>query len=106
MQQVGQGPPGHHGARLEHIARENRALYLRHPWLLQVATTRPPLGPQVIGFPLAARVGTTAGEEYQAAGDPARAFEFGLARILDGIEVLIRNRPAGRVGATGQVTGG
>ncbi|TDC28541.1 TetR/AcrR family transcriptional regulator, partial [Micromonospora sp. KC213] len=33
--------------RLELIAHENRALYLRHPWLLQVATTRPPLGPNV-----------------------------------------------------------
>jgi AcrR family transcriptional regulator len=32
-------------ARLTSIARANWALYLRHPWLLQVATTRPPLGP-------------------------------------------------------------
>jgi hypothetical protein len=43
-------------------------------------------------FPLAARVGTAAGQEYQAAADPDRAFGFGLARILDGIEVLVRNR--------------
>lgn len=35
--------------RLEAVARENRALYRRHPWVLQVAaTTRPPLGPNVI----------------------------------------------------------
>ncbi|SCG50544.1 transcriptional regulator, TetR family [Micromonospora echinaurantiaca] len=157
--------PGGWRGRLTQIARETRALYLRHPWLLQVATTRPPLGPNVIAryeyelgavdgigltdlemdavvtlisgfvhgavrgaveaaqaaertgmteeqwwqahapylekamdprrFPLAARVGAAAGEEYQAAGDPARAFEFGLDRILDGIEVLIRDRPAG-----------
>ncbi|MFI7606447.1 TetR/AcrR family transcriptional regulator [Micromonospora sp. NPDC049366] len=150
-------------ARLEAVARDNWALYLRHPWLLQVATTRPPLGPNLIAryerdlravdgigltdlemdavitlvggfvhgtvrgavetaqaaertgmteeqwwrahapylekamdprrFPLATRVGATAGEEYQAAADPARAFEFGLARILDGIEVLVRHRP-------------
>ncbi|MER7457739.1 TetR/AcrR family transcriptional regulator [Micromonospora sp. NPDC126480] len=150
--------------RLQRVARDNWARYLRHPWLLQVATTRPPLGPHVIAryeqelravdgigltdlemdavvtlvdgfvhgavrsaveaaqaaartgmteqqwwdahapyleraldarrFPLAARVGTAAGQEYQAAGDPQRAFEFGLARILDGIEVLVRDRPA------------
>src|SRR6266545_6160223 len=32
-------------ARLASIARQSWALYLRHPWLLQVATARPPLGP-------------------------------------------------------------
>ncbi|NYF59045.1 TetR/AcrR family transcriptional regulator [Micromonospora purpureochromogenes] len=154
--------PGGWRGRLEQIARENWALYLRHPWLLQVATTRPPLGPNVtakyeyelravedIGltdlemdavvtlvdgyvhgavrgaveaaqaaqrtgmtdeqwwrahapylekvmdpqrFPTAARVGTAAGQEYQAAGDPVRAFEFGLARILDGVAVLVGER--------------
>ncbi|MGW4293118.1 TetR/AcrR family transcriptional regulator [Micromonospora chersina] len=165
--------PGGWRDRLAQIARENFALYLRHPWLLQVATTRPPLGPNVIAkyeyelravdgigltdlemdavvtlvtgyvhgaarpavetaqasrdtgmteqqwwhahapylekvldpgrFPLAARVGTTAGQEYQAAGDPARAFEFGLARLLDGIEVLVRDRAGAPPAA---VTGG
>ncbi len=35
-------------ARLERIARSNRSLYRRHPWLLQVATSRPVLGPNVI----------------------------------------------------------
>jgi len=34
--------------RLEHVARENWALYLRHPWLLQVAIARPVLGPNTI----------------------------------------------------------
>lgn len=33
---------------LEAVARENRALYQRHAWLLQVATSRPPLGPNLI----------------------------------------------------------
>ncbi|MGB2570058.1 TetR/AcrR family transcriptional regulator [Micromonospora citrea] len=157
-------------ARLEQIARENWALYLRHPWLLQVATTRPPLGPNVTAkyeyelravegvgltdlemdavitlvdgyvhgavrgaveaaqaaqrtgmtdeqwwrahapylekvmdpqrFPTAARVGTAAGQEYQGPSDPARAFEFGLARILDGVAVLIGERRGG-AGPTG-----
>ncbi|ASU83993.1 TetR/AcrR family transcriptional regulator [Nocardiopsis gilva YIM 90087] len=149
-------------ARLERIARENRALYIRHPWMLQVATGRPVLGPnetakydyelravdgigltelemdsvitlisgyvhgaargaveadQIVRrsgmtdeewwnaqapllarvadptrFPTAARVGAAAGAEYGSAYDPDRDFEFGLRRILDGIEVLVRER--------------
>jgi len=43
-------------------------------------------------FPLAARVGAVAGEAYQAAYDPEHGFEFGLARVLDGIEALVRSR--------------
>jgi AcrR family transcriptional regulator len=34
--------------RLAQIATENWALYQRHPWLLQVATNRPVLGPNLI----------------------------------------------------------
>ncbi|MGY0236865.1 TetR/AcrR family transcriptional regulator [Longispora urticae] len=143
-------------ARLERIARDNWALYLRHPWLLRVASSRPVLGPHTIAkydrdlravdglgltdidmdllvqlvndyvhgavrgavedaqavrstgvtdlewweahgpllarvfdverFPVAARVGSAAGEEYQAAHAPSRAFEFGLKVLLDGVE--------------------
>ncbi|MER6942605.1 TetR/AcrR family transcriptional regulator [Nonomuraea sp. NPDC000554] len=40
--------PGGWRERLALIARENWALYVRHPWLLQVATSRPVLGPNVI----------------------------------------------------------
>jgi AcrR family transcriptional regulator len=36
-------------------------------------------------YPLAGRVGQAAGEAYQAAADPARELEFGLARIIDGL---------------------
>jgi AcrR family transcriptional regulator len=43
-------------------------------------------------FPVAARVGAAAGEEHQAAIDPVHAFEFGLARVLDGIDALVRAR--------------
>jgi AcrR family transcriptional regulator len=39
-------------------------------------------------YPTAARVGPIAGPEL-GAGDPARSFEFGLARLLDGIAVLV-----------------
>ncbi|GAA0928276.1 TetR/AcrR family transcriptional regulator [Nonomuraea longicatena] len=151
--------PGGWRERLTHIARENWALYLRHPWLLQVATSRPVLGPNVtakydyelraidgIGlsdvemdavltmvtgfvhgtarvavdakeaetqtglsdeqwwsahspflariadparYPTATRVGQAAGETHNGAVNPDHAFEFGLTRILDGIETLI-----------------
>jgi AcrR family transcriptional regulator len=154
--------PGGWRERLERIARGLRALYHRHPWLLHVATTRPPMGPNVIAkyeyelravegigltdlemdavvtlindfvhgtvrgaieaaeverhtgltdeqwwyrqapllervldparFPLAGRVGSAAGQEHQAAVDPDHAFEFGLQRVLDGIEALVRKR--------------
>jgi AcrR family transcriptional regulator len=150
-------------ARLELIARENLALYRRHPWLLQVvAMTRPPLGPNLMAkyeyelgaiadiglsdiemdsvvtliggfvhgaargaveatqaaqrtgvtdeqwwyatapylekvfdasrYPVAARVGAAAGEAFRAAFDPDHAFEFGLQRVLDGIETFIGSR--------------
>ena len=150
-------------ARLEQVARENRALYLRHPWLLQIARSRPVLGPggmakwehelaavadlglteiemdlvvalvldyvhgavrvavemaqavrrtgrterqwweahaplpaQVYDperFPLVTRVRAATGAAYQAAADPDRAFEFGLARLLDGIGAFLAARP-------------
>jgi AcrR family transcriptional regulator len=40
-------------------------------------------------YPTAARVGAAAGAAYGAAYDPDHAFEFGLQRILDGIEAFI-----------------
>lgn len=150
--------------RLERVARDNWALYQRHPWLLQVATGRPPLGPNLIAkyerelaavdgvglndvemdsvitlvngfvhgaargaaeatavaartgltdeqwwaavapyldrvtdassYPLASRVGSAAGKQHGAAYDFEHAFEFGLARVLDGIEVFISCRRA------------
>lgn len=42
-------------------------------------------------YPTAARVGPVAGAEY-GAGDPQHNFEFGLSRVLDGIDVLISQR--------------
>jgi AcrR family transcriptional regulator len=162
------GPDGADGgwrARLELVARENWALYHRHPWLLQVTMVRPVLGPHItakyehelraidgIGltdlemdlvltlvaghvegaarrsleaaqaeqltgvsdeqwwrarapilgrlvdysqYPIASRVGSAAGEAYNSAYDADAAFEFGLQRVLDGIEALIRTREAG-----------
>ncbi|MFC7492964.1 MULTISPECIES: TetR/AcrR family transcriptional regulator [unclassified Nocardioides] len=43
-------------------------------------------------YPLAGRVGSATGEAYQAGTDPRRELEFGLARILDGIESHLRQR--------------
>lgn len=43
-------------------------------------------------YPVATRVGTTAGETHQAAYAPEHAFEFGLERVLDGIAALIGSR--------------
>lgn len=40
-------------------------------------------------YPIAGRVGSAAGEAYQAGSDPRRELEFGLARILDGIEAYL-----------------
>ena len=149
-------------AKLDEVARENRQLYLHHPWLLQVATSRPPLGPQVMAkyeyelaavegigltdiemdatvalvngyvhgavrtavearqvirrsgmtdkewwlahvphldkigdtrnFPLASRVGTAVGNEFDAPHDSDHAFEYGLQRLLDGVSALVQNR--------------
>lgn len=42
--------------------------------------------------PTASRGGPAATEAYRAAYDPGYAFEFGLQRILDGIEVLVEKR--------------
>ncbi|MFI6028243.1 TetR/AcrR family transcriptional regulator [Amycolatopsis magusensis] len=147
--------------KLELIARENLALYRRHPWLLH-ASHRSVLGPRVIEkyeyelralegiglteiemdsvltllighaqvsargraeisrverasglteeqwwtqnaplleqvidyrrYPVASRVGTAAGAAHHASYSPEHAFEFGLARILDGIAVLVGGR--------------
>jgi AcrR family transcriptional regulator len=149
--------PGGWRGRLEQVARENWALYRRHPWLVHIAPGRPVLGPGTIAkydyelravdgvglgdldavltlvlghvsgtarglvdaaqaerrtgmtdlqwweahapllekvfdaerFPIAARVGETAGAALEAAYDPEHAFEFGLKRVLDGIGALI-----------------
>jgi AcrR family transcriptional regulator len=35
-------------AKVEHLARQRWALAQRHPWIMQVGTHRPPLGPNVL----------------------------------------------------------
>jgi AcrR family transcriptional regulator len=157
--------PEHWRARLELVARENAALFHRHPWMLEIVTFRPPMGPGVMAkydfelralegigltdvemdsvltlvlgyvqssarqaleatlveqrtgltddewwaaqaplleqviepdrFPTASRVGTAASKEYDGLWDPDHTFEFGLQRVLDGIEVLVEARREG-----------
>ncbi|HCT81701.1 MAG TPA: TetR family transcriptional regulator [Micromonosporaceae bacterium] len=48
-------------------------------------------------YPVATRVGETAGQEY-GAGDPERSFEFGLQRLLDGVSALIAEDPGSKHG--------
>jgi AcrR family transcriptional regulator len=95
-------------SRLEQVARVNRALFERRPWLTTLLPRQPPLGPGVIAkydaewratlaphldrvpdqerYPLAVRVGTAATSHYNGVHDAEHAFEFGLQRVLDGIE--------------------
>lgn len=47
-------------------------------------------------YPLAARVGTAAGQAHGAAFNPDHAYHFGLDRILDGLAELIQRRTSSR----------
>jgi AcrR family transcriptional regulator len=43
-------------------------------------------------YPLATRVGSAAGAAHGSAHDPEHAYDFGLARVLDGLAALIDGR--------------
>jgi AcrR family transcriptional regulator len=43
-------------------------------------------------FPTAVRVGAAAGEEHNAVYAPEHSFDFGLQRILDGVQALVDGR--------------
>ncbi|MCG8920586.1 TetR/AcrR family transcriptional regulator [Actinokineospora sp. PR83] len=151
--------------KLELVARENWALRLRHPWMLQIPSGRPSLGPNALAkyefelravegiglsdlemdsvvslvsdhaegaarravdalrlergsgmtdeqwwlvygpllssvvdverYPTAAKVGTAAGSAHGTAYPAEHAFDFGLERLLDGIEALVEHRAMG-----------
>jgi AcrR family transcriptional regulator len=155
--------------RLEFLARQRWALGERHPWMLQVATHRPPLGPNVLAkidsafravdgvgltevemdlmvslisdyvrgavraaveareieqqtgitdqqwrsnnkeylegrvdperYPTLVRVGMACTVAYADGIDHAKKFEFGLQRVLDGVEAFIAGVGASRAGA-------
>lgn len=46
-------------------------------------------------FPLSFRVGAAVGETFDSVTDPVGNFEFGLQRVLDGLEAFINARKAG-----------
>jgi AcrR family transcriptional regulator len=46
-------------------------------------------------YPIATRVGAAAGAAHGAAYGPRHAYEFGLARVLDGLGALIERRSGG-----------
>ena len=45
-------------------------------------------------YPVSGRVGTAASTSYDAASDPVHEYEFGVARILDGVAALIDKHPS------------
>jgi AcrR family transcriptional regulator len=164
MDEPARAPGGWRGA-LMFIARSNWQVYQRHPWLLDLSSARPVLGPHTtqkyeaelrpldglglsdvemdsvltlllthvqataraliaVGrtrqesgmtdsqwwlaiapvldrlidgrqFPVASRVGSSAGQEFDAASDPVHAMAFGLEVILDGVAHLITDRTRG-----------
>nr|WP_100208804.1 TetR/AcrR family transcriptional regulator [Saccharomonospora azurea] len=72
-------------AKLEAVARRTWDLYLRHPWLLQVSTVRPVLGPNVIA-------------KYDA--DLAAVADLGLTAVeMDLVVTLVANYVHGAVRA-------
>jgi AcrR family transcriptional regulator len=59
-------------------------------WVSQAPLLEKVIDPTL--FPVAGRVGTSAGEEYQAVSSPEHALKFGVERILAGIAELIASK--------------
>ena len=76
-----------HDAR---AARHESAMNDEQWWHRNEPLLRRVLDPQA--YPLASRVGTAAGTARGSAHDPDRAFDFGLARVIDGLAALIGPR--------------
>ncbi|MFV2099974.1 TetR/AcrR family transcriptional regulator [Micromonospora sp. LOL_024] len=78
-------------------ATEARSAHQESAWTdEQWWTANAPLLARVLDerrFPTAVRVGAAAGAAQNAAYDPDQAYEFGLARLLDGLAVLIATDP-------------
>lgn len=60
-------------------------------WALHSGLLQQLVDPNV--FPLAVRIGAKAGAEYGATTEPALAFEFGLERLIEGIQAFLQSRP-------------
>ncbi|MDQ7905803.1 TetR/AcrR family transcriptional regulator [Phytohabitans sp. ZYX-F-186] len=79
--------------QLERLAREEWAMYRRHPWLLGIlATNRPPTGPAVL-----AMVDRTVAALTRAGRDERAAFNgyLVLSGYVQGMALLIEREPAG-----------
>lgn len=76
-------------AKLEWIAWEDWALYHRHPWLLQVAVSRPPLGPNVVA------VTETAVTAVSETGLPGRE----VIAVVELVDAYVRGMVRGSVEA-------
>lgn len=57
-------------------------------------------------YPTATRVGAAAGAALGGAYNPDHAYAFGLARVLDGLDVLIARRAASEPGEAASESGG
>lgn len=71
-------------------------------WLAQAPFLAKVFDPQV--YPLAARVGVAATDAYQGVSNPRHAFEFGLERLLDGIEDFVGRQGPGETGDSSPAT--
>ncbi|MFD8725195.1 TetR/AcrR family transcriptional regulator [Streptomyces sp. NPDC059629] len=71
-------------------ARQDSAMDDEQWWAANAPLLERVLDPRA--YPVAARVGTAAGAAQGAAYSPRRAWEFGLARVLDGLAALVDGR--------------
>ena len=86
---------------LDHVRSSTRQLFLAEtpPAATADGDWWEQAGPLLAGlldparYPVAARVGQAAGEQYGAPADPRGAYTFGLRTILDGVANLIESRP-------------
>lgn len=86
-------PPPDPRDHLERLAREEWAMYRRHPWLLGIlATNRPPTGPAVL-----AMVDRTVAALTRAGYEPLEAFNgyLALSGYIQGMALLIEREPSG-----------
>ncbi|WP_439519305.1 TetR/AcrR family transcriptional regulator [Hydrogenophaga sp.] len=59
-------------------------------WKLHSSFVEELVDPKV--FPLAVRIGAKAGAEYGGTTDPAISFDFGLERLIQGLQALLESR--------------
>ena len=86
--------PREAGPTVRSVADANRALYEAHPWAARVTTARPPLGPGLLAkyehelgaFDSLGLSDVDMDAALTGTYDADRAYEFGLRRIIEGLE--------------------